>query len=166
MKEGLLAPSEVTSLSLIPGLDAIMATPDCGLNVGPMVTLAHLAADPTIRDRYPALADAAGKSASPNSCRRDARRQPSAAIAHDRPAGGLIGVNADELRTAIGDAHSALDQQPEDVIGLLVVGAGKALPDLFLARVIVRHREGHQLVERDAVIGVEVEKLLRDSRQP
>ena len=64
MKEGLLAPSEVTSLSLIPGLDAIMATPDCGLNVGPMVTLAHLAADPTIRDRYPALADAAGESAS------------------------------------------------------------------------------------------------------
>ncbi len=65
MKEGLLAPSEVTGLSLIPGLDAIAPTPDGGLSVGPMVTLARLAADPTIRDRYPALADAAGESASP-----------------------------------------------------------------------------------------------------
>jgi len=65
MKEGLLAPSEVTSLSLTPGLDAIAPTADGGLSVGPMVTLARLAADPTIRDRYPALADAAGVSASP-----------------------------------------------------------------------------------------------------
>lgn len=65
MKEGLLAPSEVTSLSLIPGLDAIAPTPDGGLRVGAMVTLARFAADPAIRDRYPALADAAGKSASP-----------------------------------------------------------------------------------------------------
>ena len=65
MKEGLLAPFEVTSLSHVPGLDAIAATPDGGLNVGPMVTLARLAADRTVRDRYPALADAAGKSASP-----------------------------------------------------------------------------------------------------
>jgi len=65
MKEGLLAPSEVTSLSLIPGLDAIAPTPDGGLRVGAMVTLARFAADPAIRDRYPALADAAGESASP-----------------------------------------------------------------------------------------------------
>ena len=65
MKEGLLAPSEVTSLSLVPGLDAITPTPDGGLNIGPMVTLARLASDPTIRDRYPALAEAAGESASP-----------------------------------------------------------------------------------------------------
>jgi len=65
MKEGLLAPSEVTSLNLVPGLDAITSTPDGGLNIGPMVTLARLASDPTIRDRYPALAEAAGESASP-----------------------------------------------------------------------------------------------------
>ncbi len=65
MKEGLLAPSEVTSLRLIPGLDAIAPTPDGGLGVGAMVTLARLASDPAIRDRYPALADAAGESASP-----------------------------------------------------------------------------------------------------
>ncbi len=65
MKEGLLAPSEVTSLVLIPGLDAIAPTPDGGLRIGPMVTLGRLAEDPAIRARYPALAEAAGESASP-----------------------------------------------------------------------------------------------------
>src|SRR5271165_5657496 len=65
MKEGLLAPTEVTSLQGVPGLDAIAPTPEGGLRVGPMVTLARLAADRAIRDRYPALADAAGESASP-----------------------------------------------------------------------------------------------------
>ena len=65
MKEGLLAPAEVTSLQGVPGLDAIAPTPDGGLSVGPMVTLARLAADPSIRERYPALAEAAGESASP-----------------------------------------------------------------------------------------------------
>ena len=65
MKEGLLAPAQVTSLSGIPGLDAIAPTPDGGLRVGPMVTLANLAADAKVRERYPALADAASDSASP-----------------------------------------------------------------------------------------------------
>ncbi len=65
MKEGLLAPAQVTSLAGIPGLDAIAPTPDGGLRVGPMVTLANLAADATVRERYPALADAARDSASP-----------------------------------------------------------------------------------------------------
>jgi xanthine dehydrogenase YagS FAD-binding subunit len=65
MKEGLLAPAEVISLTAVPGLDAIAPTPDGGLSVGSMVTLARLAADPMIRERYPALAEAAGESASP-----------------------------------------------------------------------------------------------------
>jgi len=65
MKEGLLAPAQVTSLAGIPGLDAIAPTPDGGLRVGPMVTLANLAADARVRERYPALADAASDSASP-----------------------------------------------------------------------------------------------------
>ncbi len=65
MKEGLLGPAQVTSLAGIPGLDAIAPTPDGGLRVGPMVTLANLAADATVRERYPALADAARDSASP-----------------------------------------------------------------------------------------------------
>jgi xanthine dehydrogenase YagS FAD-binding subunit len=65
MKEGLLAPSQVTSLHFIPGLETIAPTLDGGLSIGAMVTLAGLASDPTVRDRYPALADAAGESASP-----------------------------------------------------------------------------------------------------
>jgi xanthine dehydrogenase YagS FAD-binding subunit len=65
MKEGLLAPAHVTSLSGVPGLDAIAPTPQGGLRIGPMVTLANLAADATVRERYPALADAARDSASP-----------------------------------------------------------------------------------------------------
>ena len=65
MKEGLLAPSEVTSLSLVSGLDVLSSTPDGGLRIGPMATLARIAADPAVRAGYPALADAAGDSASP-----------------------------------------------------------------------------------------------------
>ena len=65
MKEGLLAPLEVTSLQGVPGLDAIAPTPEGGLRVGPMVTLAGLAADPSIRARYPALAEAVAELASP-----------------------------------------------------------------------------------------------------
>ena len=82
MKEGLLAPLVVTSLQGVPGLDAIAPTPEGGLRVGPMVTLAGLAADPSIRARYPALAEAAGEFGEPaDPRRRDDRRQPPAAPA-------------------------------------------------------------------------------------
>jgi xanthine dehydrogenase YagS FAD-binding subunit len=65
MKEGLLQPSEVTSLAGVPGLDVLAPTPEGGLRIGAMVTLARLAEDPAVRRGYPALADAAGASASP-----------------------------------------------------------------------------------------------------
>jgi CO/xanthine dehydrogenase FAD-binding subunit len=65
MKEGLLAPAQVTSLSGIRGLDAIAPTPDGGLRVGPMVTLANLAANAKMGERYPASANAASDSARP-----------------------------------------------------------------------------------------------------
>ena len=65
MKEGLLAPAQVISLGGVPGLDVIAPTPEGGLSIGPMVTLARLAADPMVRARYPALAEGAGESASP-----------------------------------------------------------------------------------------------------
>jgi xanthine dehydrogenase YagS FAD-binding subunit len=64
MKENLVAPATVVSLGGIPGLDAI-ADENGGLRIGPMVTLAALAANGAVRDRYPALAAAAGSSASP-----------------------------------------------------------------------------------------------------
>jgi xanthine dehydrogenase YagS FAD-binding subunit len=65
LKENLLTPGMVVSLKEIPGLDAIVEEKDGGLRIGPMVTLAGLAGHPVLRQRYPALADAARSSASP-----------------------------------------------------------------------------------------------------
>jgi len=64
MKENLLAPRQVVSLTEIAGLDAI-GEDGAGLRIGATVTLARLADHPALRQRYPALADAAGGSASP-----------------------------------------------------------------------------------------------------
>jgi xanthine dehydrogenase YagS FAD-binding subunit len=65
LKEGLLAPGKVVSLGEIKGLDAVVEDEGGGLRIGSMVTLAKLAADPVLRQRYPALAEAVGGSASP-----------------------------------------------------------------------------------------------------
>jgi xanthine dehydrogenase YagS FAD-binding subunit len=65
MKEGLLAPSKVINLFEVPGLDTVAEEADGGLRIGPMVTLAKLAAHQGIRQHYPGLADALGASASP-----------------------------------------------------------------------------------------------------
>ncbi|MDE2465476.1 MAG: FAD binding domain-containing protein [Alphaproteobacteria bacterium] len=64
MKEGMLAPDTLVNLATVSGLDGIAEEKD-GLRIGAMVTLAHLAAHPLIRQRYPALAEAVGASASP-----------------------------------------------------------------------------------------------------
>jgi xanthine dehydrogenase YagS FAD-binding subunit len=64
MKEGLLTPRRLINLRTVPGLDRIAPDGE-GLRIGANVTLAVLAADPNIRARYRALADAAGSSASP-----------------------------------------------------------------------------------------------------
>jgi len=64
MKEGLVTPSALVSLRDTAGLGSIDKRPDGGLRIGAMVTLARVAADPEIRARYPALAAAAGDSAS------------------------------------------------------------------------------------------------------
>ncbi len=65
LKEGLLAPGKLVSLGEIKGLDAIVEDEGGGLRIGSMVTLAKLAADPVLRQRYSALAEAVGGSASP-----------------------------------------------------------------------------------------------------
>jgi len=64
LKENLLTPGSVISLQQIPGLDTIVEDQG-GLRIGAMVTLANLAAHPTLRQRYPALSDAVQDSASP-----------------------------------------------------------------------------------------------------
>jgi xanthine dehydrogenase YagS FAD-binding subunit len=64
LKENLLAPGTVVSLKQIAGLDAIVENGG-GLHIGSMATLARLADHPLLLQRYPALADAARSSASP-----------------------------------------------------------------------------------------------------
>jgi xanthine dehydrogenase YagS FAD-binding subunit len=65
VKETLLAPATVVNLAAVPGLDAIAADASGGLRIGAMASLAKVAADDAVTRRYPALADAAGASASP-----------------------------------------------------------------------------------------------------
>jgi xanthine dehydrogenase YagS FAD-binding subunit len=65
LKENLLTAGKVTSLRKIPGLDSIVEEDGGGLRIGSMVTLAELAAHPVVRQLYPALADTAQNSASP-----------------------------------------------------------------------------------------------------
>ena len=64
LKENLLGPTRLVSLRDIAGL-AIVAEQAGGLRIGSMVTLADLVANPIVRQRYPALADALQNSASP-----------------------------------------------------------------------------------------------------
>ena len=82
-------------------------------------------------------------------------------VAHDDAARPLIGVEADEQDALVGRAHGAFRQHATNLIRLLAVGALERFPDLLLARVIVRHRERHELVERYAVFGIDIEQLLR-----
>jgi xanthine dehydrogenase YagS FAD-binding subunit len=65
MKEGILVPARLVNLKTIAGLDQVRYDPRGGLDLGAMVTLARITADPAIRSRYVALADAAGHAATP-----------------------------------------------------------------------------------------------------
>ena len=66
MKEGIAVPRRLVNLRSVRGLDGIDEDRETGgLRIGPLVTLARLAADPTVRRRARALADAAGHAATP-----------------------------------------------------------------------------------------------------
>jgi xanthine dehydrogenase YagS FAD-binding subunit len=58
-------PHGLVDLHLVPDLDRVTDMGLSGIHVGPLVTLAKLAANPIVRERYSALAGAAGASASP-----------------------------------------------------------------------------------------------------
>ena len=64
MKEGIAEPKRVVNIRNISGLDQI-AQASNGIAIGPLVTLAQLADSPLIRQRYPALAEAAVAAATP-----------------------------------------------------------------------------------------------------
>lgn len=65
MKEGLDAPRRLINLRALPGLDRIEEEAGGGLRIGPLVTLAELSEHPGVRQRFTALADAAGHAATP-----------------------------------------------------------------------------------------------------
>lgn len=65
MKEGLLTPRRVIGLTTLPQLRDVRETPQGGLRIGALCTLAQIADHPLVRARYRAVADAARGSASP-----------------------------------------------------------------------------------------------------
>ena len=83
-------------------------------------------------------------------------------VAQDRATGGLIGVEPDELGATVGGADRALGELAPDMVGLLVVGVADALPNLFLAGMVAGDRERHELLQRHAVLGIDVEERRRD----
>jgi xanthine dehydrogenase YagS FAD-binding subunit len=65
LKEHLSEPPRIVDLKAIPGLNTIDEQADGGFRIGPLVTLAQVAALPALRPAHGALAQACGESASP-----------------------------------------------------------------------------------------------------
>jgi xanthine dehydrogenase YagS FAD-binding subunit len=65
LKERLLEPPRVVDLKSVAGLDQVTVDADGGLRIGPLVTLAKVAAHPEVRRTHAALAQACGEAASP-----------------------------------------------------------------------------------------------------
>lgn len=65
LKEGIDAPERLVNLRRIPGLDGISEGAG-GLEVGALATLARVADSEPVRRRWPALAEAAARAATPN----------------------------------------------------------------------------------------------------
>ncbi len=65
MKEDLLRPRRLVNLRGLAELSGIVEGKDEALRIGALTTLAAIADHPSVRARYAALADAAGRSASP-----------------------------------------------------------------------------------------------------
>ena len=64
MKDGIVFPQRLVSLARIPSLKGIEET-SSGLTIGAMTTIAEIAAHPTVRTTFTALAEAAGGLATP-----------------------------------------------------------------------------------------------------
>ena len=97
--------------------------------------------------------------------------QPAAVVALEQVAEGdapglLVGGEADEPRPLVRRAHGALGRHAPDGAGLLVVGLAQPRDHLRPALVVAGNGGRRQLVERHAVLGVDVEQLRRDRRQP
>lgn len=90
LRQGLLQPSHLIGLKRIPELTTIQSGPDGGLSIGAMVTQYTLETSSLVRERFPALAEAASAVASPpirrqstiggNLCHGDPTGDPPAAL--------------------------------------------------------------------------------------
>ena len=87
-------------------------------------------------------------------------------IAQHIAAGRLVGGDADETGALVGGLYRALGQNAPDLIRLVIARPVDVLPDLLLPRVIVRDGERHQLLERHAIVGIDVEQFWRNGRKP
>jgi xanthine dehydrogenase YagS FAD-binding subunit len=65
MKEGIVRPARLVNLKTIPELDAVSWDSSGHLRIGALATLARIASASDIRERYPALAQAAEHAATP-----------------------------------------------------------------------------------------------------
>jgi len=87
-------------------------------------------------------------------------------IAQHVAAGRFIGRETDKPSALVGAPNRALGQKAPDLVWLVVTGLVDALPDLFLSSVLGGDGERHQLLERHAVVGVDVEQRWGDGREP
>lgn len=65
LKEHLIEPPRLVDLKSVPGSDGVSVEPDGSLRIGPLVTMARIAAHPRIRSTHAGLAQACGEAASP-----------------------------------------------------------------------------------------------------
>lgn len=65
LKEGLIAPSHLIDIKRIAGLGGVVAEEGGGLRLGALATLAEIETSPIVRERWPALAQAAAVAATP-----------------------------------------------------------------------------------------------------
>ncbi len=65
LKEHLIEPPRVVDIKRVAGLDGISPAPDGALRIGPLATLAQVAAHPGVKATHRALAEACGEAASP-----------------------------------------------------------------------------------------------------
>ena len=80
-------------------------------------------------------------------------------VAHHDAAGGLIGVDADEDGAFVRGAHRGFSQYALDLPRLLLPAVADRLPHLFLPGVILRYREGHELLQLHAVLGENLQQF-------
>ena len=88
---------------------------------------------------------------------------PGEQVAQHDAAGVLVGGEPDEAGALVGGPHRVLGQQLADVIGFLVIAAPHGLPGLLLPGMVVGNREGHQLLQRHLVIGIDFQQPGRNA---